>query len=142
MATARRRARAQQVPFSHEPVLHRWLLSLLPVERLEELALHLRQERLEGGDENNVPRFHHVLTVQLFNTIVLPAELPDPRHSARATPWHRLYPPPRSDARRQDLRTIVVFGPGRSPNRQACEFDHSGSNGCALEQAASSLDLQ
>ena len=63
------------VPFSHKLVLNQWLLSLFNVKRFQELAEPLRNEGLEGLDENNVHRFHHALTAQLFNLTQLPTEL-------------------------------------------------------------------
>ena len=39
------------------------------------MAEHLRNEALEGLDENNIHRFHHALTAQLFNLTQLPTEL-------------------------------------------------------------------
>jgi hypothetical protein len=54
-AVARRRANSRpQVPFVYKLVLHQWLLSLFNVKRFEDLAEHLRNETLEGLDENNV----------------------------------------------------------------------------------------
>ena len=64
-----------QVPFVYKLVLNQWLLSLFNVKRFEDLAEHLRSEALEGLDENNVHRFHHALTAQLFNLTQLPTEL-------------------------------------------------------------------
>jgi len=64
-----------QVPFAYKLVLNHWLLSLFSVKRFEDLAEPLRHEALEGLDENNVHRFHHVLTAQLFNLTQLPTEL-------------------------------------------------------------------
>jgi hypothetical protein len=64
-----------QVPFAYKLVLNQWLLSLFNVKRFEELAEPLRNEALEGLDENNVHRFHHALTAQLFNLTQLPTEL-------------------------------------------------------------------
>src|SRR5439155_23448688 len=73
----RRRAdNRPQVPFPYKLVLHQWLLSLFNVQRFEDLAQHLRNEELEGLDENNIHRFHHALTAQLFNLTELPTELP------------------------------------------------------------------
>jgi hypothetical protein len=66
---------APQVPFAHKLVLNQWLLSLFNVKRFEDLAEHLRNETLEGLDENNIHRFHHALTAQLFNLTQLPTEL-------------------------------------------------------------------
>jgi hypothetical protein len=64
-----------QVPFAYKLVLNQWLLSLFNVTRFEDLAEHLRNEALEGLDENNVHHFHHALTAQLFNLTQLPTEL-------------------------------------------------------------------
>ena len=67
--------RKPQVPFVHKLALNQWLLSLFDVKRFEQLAEHLRNEKLEGMDENNVHHFHHALTAQLFNLTKLPTEL-------------------------------------------------------------------
>ena len=76
---ARKKAKASskepQIPFAHKLVLNQWLLSLFNVKRFEELAEHLRNEALEGLDENNIHRFHHALTAQLFNLTQLPTDL-------------------------------------------------------------------
>ncbi len=72
---ARRAKTRPQVPFAHKLVLNQWVLSLFNVSRFEELAEHLRDEALEGLDEDNVHRFHHVLTSQFFNLEELPPEL-------------------------------------------------------------------
>ena len=56
-----------QVPFACKLVLNQWLLSLFNVPRFEDLPEHLRNEALEGLDENNIHHFHHALTAQLFN---------------------------------------------------------------------------
>jgi hypothetical protein len=56
-------------------VLNQWLLGLFNVKRFEDLAEHLRNEALEGLDENNIHHFHHALTAQLFNLTQLPTEL-------------------------------------------------------------------
>ena len=75
-AAPRRRGNGRpQVPFVHKLVLNQWLLSLFNVKRFEQLAEHLRNEKLEGMDENNVHHFHHALTAQLFNLTQLPTEL-------------------------------------------------------------------
>ena len=76
---ARRKARASrkkpQVPFAHKLVLNQWVLSLFKVKHFGDLADHLRNEVLEGLDENNIHYFHHALTAQLFNLTELPTEL-------------------------------------------------------------------
>ena len=64
-----------KVAFNYKLVLNQWLLSLFNVERFEVLAQHLRDEGLEGLDENNIHRFHHVLTAQFFNLAQLPSDL-------------------------------------------------------------------
>src|SRR5476649_206647 len=64
-----------QVPFPHKLVLNQWLLSLFGVKGFEDLAEHLRNEKLEGLDDNNIHHFHHALTAQLFNLTQLPTEL-------------------------------------------------------------------
>lgn len=64
-----------QVPFPFKLVLNQWLLGMFGVQRLEQLAEHVRQEGLEGMDENNIHRYHHALTAQLFNLTYLPTEL-------------------------------------------------------------------
>ena len=72
---ARRARNRPQVPFPHKLVLNQWVLSLFSVPNFETLAEHLRDEALEGLDENNVHRFHHALTAHLFNLTQLPTEL-------------------------------------------------------------------
>lgn len=74
--TARRARRGQQpIPFPYKLALNQWLLSLFNVTKFEQLAEHLRNEKLEGMDANNVHHFHHALTAQLFNLTQLPTEL-------------------------------------------------------------------
>ena len=72
---ARRAESRPQVPFAKKLILNQWLLSLFNVRRFEDLADHLRNEALVGLDENNIHRFHHALTAQLFNLTQLPTEL-------------------------------------------------------------------
>ncbi len=64
-APQRRANNRPQTPFAHKLVLNQWLLSLFNVKRFEDLAGHLRNEALEGLDENNIHHFHHALTAQL-----------------------------------------------------------------------------
>ena len=73
--TSRRSNSRPQLPFARKLVLNQWLLSLFQVKSFEDLAEPLRNEALEGLDENNVHRFHHALTAQLFNLTRLPTEL-------------------------------------------------------------------
>ncbi|WP_432814475.1 DEAD/DEAH box helicase family protein [Sphingorhabdus sp.] len=74
-AAPRARRGQPQVPFVFKLALNQWLLSLFNVTKFEQLAEHLRNEKLEGMDENNVHHFHHALTAQLFNLTQLPTEL-------------------------------------------------------------------
>lgn len=75
MPRGRRASNRPQLPFNRKLVLHQWLLGLFGVERFEQLAEHLRDEALEGLDENNIHRFHHALTVHL--PVERRPELPD-----------------------------------------------------------------
>ena len=72
---ARRVYNRPAAPFAFKLVLNQWLLSHFNVQRFDELAEHLRDEALEGLDENNIHRFHHSLTAQHFNLPQLPVEL-------------------------------------------------------------------
>ena len=74
-ATRSRTTNKPQVLFPFKLILNQWLLGLFGVQRLEQLAEHLRPEGLEGMDENNVHRYHHALAAQLFNLTYLPTEL-------------------------------------------------------------------
>jgi hypothetical protein len=74
-APVRRANNRPQVPFARKLVLNQWLLSLFNVKRFEDLAEPLRNEALEGLDENNVHHFHHALTSQLFNLTQLSTDL-------------------------------------------------------------------
>ena len=60
MAHPRRHNSPPPLPFSRKLVPHRWLPGLFGVERFDRLAEHPRDESLEGLDEGNVLRFHHV----------------------------------------------------------------------------------
>ena len=74
-ARSRRAPKKPQIPFAHKLALNQWILSLFNVKNFEELAEHLRNEALEGLDENNIHRFHHALTAQLFNLTQLSTDL-------------------------------------------------------------------
>src|SRR5450759_50222 len=63
------------IRFAAQLVLNQWLLSLFNVKRFQDLAEIVRNESLEGLDENNVHHFHLALTAQLFNLTQLPTEL-------------------------------------------------------------------
>lgn len=61
--------------FDQKLVLHQWLLGLFKVERFEELAEHLRDETLEGLDENNIHRYHNALTAHFPDLPELPEQM-------------------------------------------------------------------
>ena len=71
----RRVSRRPQVPFTDKLVLNQWLLSLFKVQCFEELAKYLRDEELEGLDENNIHHFCHALSAHFINLPHLPAEV-------------------------------------------------------------------
>lgn len=64
-AAGRREALGSQVNFAQKLILYQWLLSLFGVECFEQLAEHLRDEELEGLDEDNVHRFCRELILRL-----------------------------------------------------------------------------
>ena len=53
------------MPFNQKLVLHQWVLGLFGVESFDRLAEHLKDESLEGLDENNIHCFHHALCLHL-----------------------------------------------------------------------------
>jgi len=55
------------IPFARKLALNKWILGLFGVEKFEDIALHLRDERLEGLDENNIHHFHHAITAHFPN---------------------------------------------------------------------------
>lgn len=59
------RRAATSLPFNRKLALHQWLLGLFGASRFDELAAHLKDEALEGLDENNVHRFHHALCLHV-----------------------------------------------------------------------------
>src|SRR5687768_940690 len=61
----RRSNNRPQLSFNRKLVLHQWLLGLFGVERFDQLAQHLKDETLEGLDENNIHRLHHALCLHL-----------------------------------------------------------------------------
>ena len=72
---ARRTKNRPQVPFACKLVLNQWVLSLFNVKGFEELAAHLRDEELEGLDENNTHCFHHALNLHHADLKELPKAL-------------------------------------------------------------------
>ncbi|AHB89505.1 type III restriction-modification system restriction subunit R [Thermosynechococcus sp. NK55a] len=83
---ARRRAspgrQVSQSPalkFEQRLVLHQWMLDLFGVSSFERLAANLKAPELEGFDENNVTRFHHVLRLGDMETRGQGDRSPSPR---------------------------------------------------------------
>ena len=72
---AKRISKRPQVPFTGKLVLNQWLLSLFNVDSFEKLAEHLRDEALEGLDENNIHRLHCAFTDHFHNLPKLPSDL-------------------------------------------------------------------
>jgi hypothetical protein len=67
--TTNRRARRPQAPalrFDQRLVLNQWILSLFEEDSFIPLTEGLQDAALEGVDENNVSRFHHVIAARLF----------------------------------------------------------------------------
>ena len=71
-ARGKGKKKREELPFPRRLVLHQWVLGLFGVERLDELAQHLRDEALEGLDENGIHRLHHALCLH-----VPPEQRPD-----------------------------------------------------------------
>ncbi len=67
--TTNRRARRPQAPalrFDQRLVLNQWILGLFEADSFIPLTEGLHDTALEGVDENNVSRFHHVIAARLF----------------------------------------------------------------------------
>jgi hypothetical protein len=67
--TTSRRARRPQAPalkFDQRLVLNQWILGLFEADSFIPLTDGLHDTALEGVDENNVSRFHHVIAARLF----------------------------------------------------------------------------
>lgn len=72
---AKKRARRVTIPFVHKLVLNKWMLSLFGVEQFKHIAEHLKDEQLEGMDENNIHKFYHELYTWFPELPELPKEL-------------------------------------------------------------------
>lgn len=65
-ATKKGKAKAQpKVRFHQKLVLNQLMLAQFGVDAFDQLATHLKDESLEGLDENNIHRFHHALCLHL-----------------------------------------------------------------------------
>ena len=68
-STTNRRARRPQAPalrFDQRLVLNQWILGLFEADSFIPLTDGLHDTALEGVDENNISRFHHVIAARLF----------------------------------------------------------------------------
>lgn len=74
-AEPRHKNNRAKVQFASKLVLNQWVLSLFDVKRFDELAESLKDETLEGMDENNIHHFYHALTARFFELKELPTEL-------------------------------------------------------------------
>jgi len=63
------------VRFNQKLILNQWMLSLFNIRSFEQLAEILRDDSLEGLDENNIHHFHDALVSRLFNLTRLPTDL-------------------------------------------------------------------
>ena len=69
-ATTTRRSRRPQAPalrFDQRLVLNQWILGLFEEDSFIPLTEGLQDPALEGVDENNISRFHHVIAARLFD---------------------------------------------------------------------------
>ena len=57
---------AYRVKFEHRLVLTNWLLNLFDAVSLEDLAGGMKDSDFEGLTENNITKFHQILTLRLF----------------------------------------------------------------------------
>lgn len=69
MVTAKkpRAATAKALPFNKTLVLNQWILGLFGVGSMDELSIHLKDDSLEGLDENNVSRMHNALAARFHS---------------------------------------------------------------------------
>ena len=76
--TTSRRSRKAQAPalrFDQRLVLNQWILSLFEADSFIPLTDGLHDTALEGVDENNISRFHHVIAARLFERKQLSRDL-------------------------------------------------------------------
>ena len=57
---------ASRVKFEHRLVLTNWLLNFFDAVSLEDLAGGMKDSDFEGLTENNITKFHQILTLRLF----------------------------------------------------------------------------
>lgn len=72
---SRRNRRSPVLPLQRKLALNQWFLRLLGVGDFDALASHMRDEGLEGLDEDNVHKFHHVLVAHLSADALLDESL-------------------------------------------------------------------
>lgn len=54
----------EALPFKEKLILNKWILRRFGLKNFDGLATHLKDERLEGMDANNVHYFHHELCIR------------------------------------------------------------------------------
>lgn len=57
----------KDILFSQKLVLNQWLLGLFGVERFDDLAIHLKDDEMEGFDDNNIHNFHKAICLHISN---------------------------------------------------------------------------
>ncbi len=62
----RTRTARNKIKFEHRLVLANWLLDLFEAMSLEDLAKVMKDSDFEGLTENNITKFHQILTLRLF----------------------------------------------------------------------------
>ena len=67
--------RVRSSPLTHKLVINQWLLSLFGVDKFDDLAKYLQDSELEGLDESQIHRFHHVIASHFPNLELLPPEI-------------------------------------------------------------------
>ena len=73
--TRARNAQAPALRFDQRLVLNQWILNLFEADSFIPLTEGLQDTALEGVDENNVSRFHHVIAARLFERKQLSRDL-------------------------------------------------------------------
>ena len=116
-ATNTRRARRPQAPalrFDQRLVLNQWILSLFEEDSFIPLTEGLQDAALEGVDENNVSRFHHVIAARLFERHELTRDvLLQYRRKHRSTQRRRTAPELQASAASRSRACFVLTGSGR-----------------------------
>ena len=57
----------KNILFNQKLVLNQWMLGLFGVESFDELAIHLKDDELEGLDDTNIHNFHKAICLHISN---------------------------------------------------------------------------